>query len=103
MLTSEKYDIRPDIFTADGAGYVHGEPVAYDATNNVWKKCVLNTDSADGVVYDAVDIDDTKGLVVMSGGVRASAIVGYSALATDALKGQVRLQLLDKNIIVEDV
>lgn len=103
LLTSEKYDIRPDVFTAHSTGYVHGEPIAYDATTNTWKKCVLNTDVASGVVYDAVDANDTKGLVVVSGGVRASLLVGYSALATDALKGQVREQLLDKNIIIEDV
>ena len=102
LLTSEKYDIRPDVFTADAAGYAHGEAVTFDATNNVWKKCVLGTDEADGVVYDSVDVDGTKGLVVISGGVRASLLVGYAALST-ANKGLVRGQLLDKNIVVEDV
>jgi len=102
LLTSEKYDIRPDTFTADAGGYAHGEPVAFDASTNTWKKAVLGTDVVSGVVYDAVDINNTKGLVIISGGVRASLLIGYSAL-TVAEKGAVREQLLDKNIVVEDV
>ena len=38
LLTSEKYDIRPDAFTADGEGYMHGEAISFDATTNLWKK-----------------------------------------------------------------
>ena len=104
LLTSEKYDIRPSVFTADAGGYIHGEIVTFNATTNTYAKCVLNTDQADGVVYDTVDIDGTKGLVLKDGSsVRASALIGYSALATVALKGQVVKQLLDKGIKVEDV
>ena len=104
ILTSDKYDIRPSDFTADAGGYVHGEIVTFNATTNTYAKCILNTDQADGVVYDSVDIDGVKGLVIKDGSsVRASSLIGYSALATVALKGQVVKQLLDKGIKVEDV
>ena len=104
LLTSDKYDIRPDVFTADAGGYIHGEPLSFNATTNTWSKCadLGVTSVCDGVLYDAVDINDTKGLVIISGGVRASALIGYSAL-TDAQKGKVRTELLNKNIVVEDV
>ena len=104
LLTSEKYDIRPDVFTADAGGYAHGEPLTFNATLNEWGKCadLGITTVCDGVAYDTVDINDTKGLVVISGGVRASLLIGYSAL-TVAQQGKVRSELLNKNIVVEDV
>jgi len=103
LFTSDKYDVRPSVFTGDASGYEHGEIVTFDETTNTYAKCVLGTDQADGVVYDEVEADGTVGLVVTSGGVRASLLVGYSALATDALKGAVRGDLLNKNIYVEDL
>ncbi len=102
ILTSDKYDIRPNIFTADAGGYEHGEAVTFDETNNVYKKCVLGTDQADGVVYDVVENNATTGLVIVEGGVRANDLVGYSALTT-AQKGGVRGDLLNKSIKVEDL
>ena len=88
-------------FTADSNGYDNGEIVTFDSSTSTFKKCTLGTDSADGVVYDGVAANGTKGIVVRYGVVRENMLKGFDAL-DDAGKGAVRAQLMAKNIWTKD-
>ena len=105
LLTRADYIIIEKDVTADAGGYVAGDLLTYDGA--VFSKASLasGTDHTEsfGVVYEPIDDNDTKGVIVLFGGVRESLLsADYQAL-TDDDKKAVRKELMAKNIIVENL
>ena len=118
ILTDEKYDIKTRALTVDGNAYVAGALLTYDESAGTFKRAIVADDIGatetvcDAVLYEGVDATATEGVIILSGGVRASLLFGsdvddtiaslFSGL-TDAERWRVIGELANKNIIVGDL
>jgi len=96
-------------FTRGVKAYAGGIPeftlLHYNEVTGKYDKAVLTGGSettADALLKFAVENNGTEGVVLYTGGIRASLIAGYVAL-TDAEKFRIVGELADKKVIVGDL
>ena len=118
ILTDEKHDIKTRGLTNDAIAYVTGALLTYDVATGLYKRAIVADDVGatetvcDAVLYEGVDASVAEGVIILSGGVRASLLFGedvdtgtcdvFTGLA-DAERFRIIGELADKNIIVGEL
>ena len=118
IFTDTKFDTRTRGVKAEADGYKHGELLHYNDTTGEYERAIVADDSgdtettADAVVYGGIVANATDGVIIVTGGVRASLLYGYDVDASavvpfsglaDAEQFRVVGELADKKIIVGDL
>jgi hypothetical protein len=105
LLTREMYFIVEAPVAADANGYANGDLLTYDG--EVFSKASLasGTDHTESmaVVYEPIEANATKGVIVLFGGVRENMLSDAYQALTDDDKKAVKKELLKQNIIVENI